>query len=413
MFERKKPDEFEDLAEKEMSKAFRYYNYVREFYGYLCDSLDLVFEEGCDEFDPAHAPAEKEFLPANGINENSPAKAKLVDQVTRAIHAYTTMRTMIAVLDEQRIEKAEQERGILQDPHKFALTSIAEYFPTSSLWHEFDERAQKQLDKYANDAQSAVLLMDPLSLESAIHKIFAEQKACLERFLPEKVKELENLRNEMEMSCNGKKVDRNSQEYVDSIMELLIKDRGWLKDRRRSKREDEHHQNLQLLSRKVLANARFEHSKENIDKLLQLNKRLIELQDECAKVTFNMYKDMMALMAQGKTYYKTFCIETSIIYESEENWEGEVSGLYDSYDKANSFEVGLSDAPGRVPADYKELNAWHEDLSWNIETLDLPEFKDEYICFAMHKFFADGKYSLEDAMRMKPEEFYVHTEIHI
>lgn len=207
--------------------------------------------------------------------------------------------------------------------------------------------------------------------------------------------------------------DRKSQEYIDSIMELLIKDRGWLKDRRRCKYEDEHHQNLQLLARKVMANARFEHSKENIDKLLQLNKRLIELQDECAKVTFNMYKDMMALMAQGKTYYKTFNIETSIIYESEENWEGEISGLYDSYDKANRFEVGLSDAPGREPADYKELNAWHEDLSWNIETLDLPEFKDEYICFAMHKFFADGKYSLEDAMRMKPEDFYVHTEIHI
>jgi hypothetical protein len=207
--------------------------------------------------------------------------------------------------------------------------------------------------------------------------------------------------------------NRKSQEYIDRIMEILIEDTSWIRDRKKCKFEDEHHQNLQLLARKVMANARFEHSKENIDKLLRLNKRLIELQDECARVTLEMYKDMMALMAQGKTYYKTFNIETSIIYESEENWEGEVSGLYDSYAKANYFEVGLSDAPGRVPADYKELNAWHEEESWNIETLDLPEFKDEYICFAMHKFFADGKYSLEDAMRMKPEDFYVHTKIFI
>ena len=207
--------------------------------------------------------------------------------------------------------------------------------------------------------------------------------------------------------------ERRSQEYVNDIMESLIKDDRWIKERRKCLREDEHYQNMQLLARKVLANARFEHSKENIDKLLLLNKRLHELQDECAKVTFDMYKDMMALMAQGKSYYETFCIETYIVYESEEDWEGKVSGLYDSYAKANRFEVGLSDVPGREPADYKELNAFHEELSWNIECLDLPEFKDEYICFAMHKFFADGDYSLEDAMRMKLEDFYVHTEIHI
>lgn len=207
--------------------------------------------------------------------------------------------------------------------------------------------------------------------------------------------------------------ERRSQEYVDYIMEGLIKDDRWIKERRKCLREDEHHQNMQLLARKVLANARFEHSKENIDKLLLLNKRLHELQDECAKVTFDMYKDMMALMAQGKSYYKTFYIETYIVYESEEVWEGEVSGLCDSYAKANRFEVGLSDAPGREPADYKELNAFHKELSWNIECLDLPEFKDEYICFAMHKFFADGDYSLEDAMRMKLEDFHIYTKIHI
>jgi hypothetical protein len=56
---------------------------------------------------------------------------------------------------------------------------------------------------------------------------------------------------------------------------------------------------------------------------------------------------------------------------------------------------------------------YKKDLSWNIEGLELPEFKDEYICYAMHKFFADGCYSLEDAMLMKLEDFYVHTEIYI
>lgn len=182
MFEDEKGFSFDTLAEKEMSKAFRYYNYVREFYGYLCDSLDLVFEEGCDEFDPAFAPAEKKFPPADGV-----------DEMIRAVRAYEAMQEIVGILDEEGVEKAAQERGMMQDSHKFALTSIAEYFPTTSLWREFDEHAQKQLAKYANDAQSAVLLMSPLSLESAIHKIFAEQKKCLEKFLPQKIDKLRHV----------------------------------------------------------------------------------------------------------------------------------------------------------------------------------------------------------------------------
>ena len=106
MFDDKMTDSFEALAENEISKAFRYYNYVREFYGYLCDSLDLVFEDDCNEFDPAYAPAEKEFSPAEGIDENSPDKAKAIDKMTRAIRAYETMQTIAAILDNDRVQKA-------------------------------------------------------------------------------------------------------------------------------------------------------------------------------------------------------------------------------------------------------------------------------------------------------------------
>ena len=193
MFEDEKGFSYKTLAEMEMSKAFRYYNYVREFYGYLCDSLDLVFEEGCDEFDPAYAPAEKEFPPAEGADDDSSANAKALDNMARAVHAYEALLEIVGILDEEGVAKAAQERGMMQDSHKFALTSIAEYFPTTSLWREFDESAQKRLDRYSNDAQSAVSLMEPLSLESAIHKIFLEQKDSLEKFLPQKIEELKGL----------------------------------------------------------------------------------------------------------------------------------------------------------------------------------------------------------------------------
>ena len=207
--------------------------------------------------------------------------------------------------------------------------------------------------------------------------------------------------------------DRKSPEYLNRIINLLIEDRVWLKQQRSCKIENGLHQDLQLLARKALANARFEHSKKNINKLLRLNRHLHKLQDECAKITFDMYKDLTELKAKGKSYYDTFCIETYIYYESEEDWEGEVGGLYDSYDRANRFHVYINDTPDKKIANYKELNEWHEELSWNIECLELPEFKDEYICYAMHKFFADGSYSLEDALRMKLKDFHIHTEINI
>lgn len=110
--------------------------------------------------------------------------------------------------------------------------------------------------------------------------------------------------------------DRRSPEYVNGIIDLLIEDSRWIKAQKETEMECRLHQEMQFLACKVKANARFEHSKENIEKLLRLNRRLHELQDE-------------------------------------------------------------------------------------------------YICYAMHKFFADGCYSLEDAMRMKLEDFYVHTEIYI
>lgn len=193
MFENKMTDDFEAFAKEELNKAFRYYNYVREFYGYLFDSLDLIFEDDCNEFDPAHAPAEKEFPPADEIDENSTEKAIALDKMVRTIRAYETMQTIVEILDEDGVEKAAQERGMVQDSHKFALTSIGEYFPTTTLWREFEEPAQKLLAKYADDAHSAIMLMEPLSLESAIHKIFTEQKECLEKFLPQKIEELKKI----------------------------------------------------------------------------------------------------------------------------------------------------------------------------------------------------------------------------
>lgn len=180
-------------ATKELQKAFRYYNYVREFYGYLLDSIGWTLEPEDSSFNPATAPAETVF--ATAIDEKTATSEQAAaDKVARAIAAY---ERMLEIVTAWSVEKYEQEKGKrewgLQDPEKFALTSIAEMLFKPLIWFEFDESSQKTLARYADDAQSAVMLMEPLMLEDAIGKIFAEQKKCLEKFLPGKIEKLMGL----------------------------------------------------------------------------------------------------------------------------------------------------------------------------------------------------------------------------
>ena len=184
---------FATKAAKELQKAFRYYNYVREFYGYLLDSIGWTLEPEDTSFNPAMAPAEKAFPP--GVDEKiATSKEIAADKCARAIAAY---ERMIEIVSAWSVEKYEQEKEKrewgLQDPEKFALTSIAEMLLMPAIWHEFDARSQKELAKLGDDAQSDVMLMEPLMLEDHISKLFAKQKGCLEEFLSQKLEELKGL----------------------------------------------------------------------------------------------------------------------------------------------------------------------------------------------------------------------------
>jgi hypothetical protein len=183
-------------ATREQQKAFRYYNYVREFYGYLLDSIGWSLEPEDASFNPATASAEKVFTP--GVDEKiATSKEVAADKCARAIAAY---ERMIEVVTAWSVEKYEQEKEKrewgLQDPEKFALTSIAEMLLMPAIWYEFDVRSQKELAKLGDDAQSDVMLMDALSLEDHISKLFAKQKGCLDEFLPRKLEELKKLQAE-------------------------------------------------------------------------------------------------------------------------------------------------------------------------------------------------------------------------
>ena len=203
MFEDGFLEDSETMSFNEMDKAFYYYDYVREFYGYLCNSLDLAFEDGCDRFDPDYAPAAEKFPSAEGVGGYSNAKEKTLDSMSRAIRAYETMQTIVGKLDKETVDKAVGDRGMMQDIHKQALTCIAELFPKPRIWDEFDSSAQTVL--YC-DALDTILQMksEPSSLESAIHRIFVVQKECLEKFLPKKIELLKRIQAEIESSYKGR-----------------------------------------------------------------------------------------------------------------------------------------------------------------------------------------------------------------
>ena len=177
--------------------AFRYYNYIREFYGYLLDSIGFSLEPDNCNFDPAAAPAEKVFPPT--VDEKTASSEQVAsDRMNRAIRAFERMIEIVSTLNVEEYEQERKNREWgLQDPEKFALTSIAEMLFVPSMWFRFSDQSQDVLCKLANEAQSDVMLMDALSLDEHISKIFVEQKKCLETFLPQQLDELRKLKAEM------------------------------------------------------------------------------------------------------------------------------------------------------------------------------------------------------------------------
>ena len=94
-------------AATELKKAFHYYNYIREFYGYMLDSIGWTLEPEDSSFDPATAPAEKIFPPR--VDEKLvTSKQVAVDKCTRAIAAY---ERMIEIVSAWSVEKYEIGRA--------------------------------------------------------------------------------------------------------------------------------------------------------------------------------------------------------------------------------------------------------------------------------------------------------------
>ncbi len=157
-------------------------------------------------------------------------------------------------------------------------------------------------------------------------------------------------------------------------------------------------------------NAAFVWSKENVQKLLAMNEALMDLGRKGIEALERVYWDLKRMIDSGKKDYVGFCIDVSFSYEGD--WEdfGYDIGWFLNDDRLVKF--GANDEWH----DFSHAKEMLFDMNWNhcgYSFRDRPEFADKHICYLMYKFFSDGTYSFQDALKMDPDMFCYFIEISI
>ena len=159
---------------------------------------------------------------------------------------------------------------------------------------------------------------------------------------------------------------------------------------------------IRMYNRKKNQNDKFIWSPENVAKFIRLNDRLCTLMQEADHRGKAIYKDIQKLINEGKSYYsKDFYVEVAILYKGELAEDADKSTLKESVESCtckNGFDLKLHD---------KECEQFNK-----VYKLVHPELKGHYICYMMQRYFREGLYSLQDAVTMDPEKFYIYTTIY-
>ena len=214
------------------------------------------------------------------------------------------------------------------------------------------------------------------------------------------------------------KLDRYLSNYDSGLMPLIkkhllkqismlpeserVKPFEWRTKQQIAKEKDE--AIVRMNNRKKKQNDKFIWSPENVAKIIRLNDRLWALMQEADRIGKSIYNDIQKLIDEGKNYYdKDFNVEVSIHYDVEmmEDHDDDIA-LYDS----------VKSWTGQNGFDLMNDNHNGKPLNWNINEFNRPELDGHYICYMMHWYFHEGLYSLQDAVTMDPEKFYIYTTIY-
>ena len=179
-----------------------------------------------------------------------------------------------------------------------------------------------------------------------------------------------------------------------------VKPFAWRTKQQIAKEKDE--AIVRMYNRKKNQNDKFIWSPEDVAKFIRLNDRLWALMQEADRRGKAIYKDIQKHINEGKSYYsKDFHVEVAILYKGELAEGADKSTLKESVESCtckNGFDLKLHD---------KECEKFNK-----VYKLVHPELKGHYICYVMQQYFRKGLYSLQDAVTMDPNGFYISTTIH-
>lgn len=166
-----------------------------------------------------------------------------------------------------------------------------------------------------------------------------------------------------------------------------------------------------LAERKHRLNANFVWTPENKQKIIELNNGLLERYREAYNELVRITNEFEERYRTGDNNYKDYTIDVEFWYNAPETDNEEENDLQSNLcEETNFWGPSLSSRSYNrdkgLMIEPFEKAIFIDEQSWNENPFNVKELDDTYIYYFMHDIFDhNDTYSLEDAVKMKAENF--------
>jgi hypothetical protein len=166
-----------------------------------------------------------------------------------------------------------------------------------------------------------------------------------------------------------------------------------------------------LAERKHRLNANFVWTPENKQKIIELNNGLLERYREAYNELVRITNEFEERYRAGDNNYKDYTIDVEFWYNAPETDNEEENDLQSNLcEETNFWGPSLSSRSYNrdkgLMIEPFEKSMFIDEQSWNENPFNVKELDDTYIYYFMHDIFDhNDTYSLEDAVKMKAENF--------
>jgi hypothetical protein len=172
---------------------------------------------------------------------------------------------------------------------------------------------------------------------------------------------------------------------------------------RRKKRNREELKSI-LRDRQSKLNEQFVFTPENMEKILDLNQRLMNCFEKAKEEGLKLFHDMETRMTNGDPFLQDYEIEANIIpviiiqNKKDGEWEEPDDGILCLLNELCPSSILNLNIKGGIDTDdiyFKKSLNWNEMVGARNGELD-----EHYICYAMHELYEHAFYSLQDIIQI-------------